>query len=43
MTAAIREGRFELDKFGIDMEEFATVVSDTFEATLDPPDLCDNH
>lgn len=38
MTTAIREGRLELDKFGIDMEEFKTVVSDTFEATLDPPD-----
>ena len=38
MTTAIREGRIDLENLSSSMEEYGTIVSDTFEATQDPWD-----
>lgn len=38
MTKAIREGRIDLESLSASMEEYGSVVSDTFESTLDPWD-----
>lgn len=38
MTSAIREGRFSVEDLSRTMNEYGTVVEDTFNATLDPPD-----
>lgn len=38
MTKAIREGRLSVDDISGAMEEYGSVVSDTFEATQDAPD-----
>lgn len=38
MTHAIREGRLSVDDLAQSMENMGTVVSDTFESTLDAPD-----
>ena len=38
MTQAIREGRLSIDDLSGSLENYGTVVNDTFEATQDPPD-----
>ena len=38
MATAIREGRIDLENLSSSMEEYGTIVSDTFEATQDPWD-----
>ena len=38
MTQAIREGRLSVDDLAGSLEDYGTVVEDTFNATLDPPD-----
>jgi Phage-related minor tail protein len=38
MTQAIREGKFSVDDLSGSLSDYATVVEDTFNATLDPPD-----
>lgn len=38
MTKAIREGRFSVDDLSASMTDYAGVVSNTFDATLDPID-----
>lgn len=38
MTQAIREGRFSVDELAESMSDYATVVEDTYNATLDPVD-----
>ncbi len=38
MVKAIREGRINIDDLSASMEDYAGVVSDTFEGTLDPID-----
>lgn len=38
MASAIRDGRMDVDALSASMSEYASVVSDTFEATLDLPD-----
>lgn len=38
MASAIRDGRMDVDALSASMSQYATVVSDTFEATLDLPD-----
>lgn len=38
MASAIRDGRMDVDALSASMSQYASVVSDTFEATLDLPD-----
>lgn len=38
MTQAIREGRLSVEDLSGSLEDYGTVVEDTFNATLDPPD-----
>ena len=38
MTQAIREGRVSVDDLSDSLSNYGTVVTDTFEATQDPPD-----
>ena len=38
MTQAIREGRLSVDELSGSLQDYGTVVTDTFEATQDPPD-----
>lgn len=38
MTNAIREGRLSIEELSASMTDYATTVTDTFNATLDPPD-----
>ena len=38
MTQAIREGRLSVDDLSGSLENYGNVVTDTFEATQDPPD-----
>lgn len=38
MTQAIREGRLSVDDLSGSLEDYGTIVEDTFNATLDPPD-----
>lgn len=38
MTQAIREGRLSVDDLSGSLQNYGTVVTDTFEATQDPPD-----
>lgn len=38
MTQAIREGRLSVDDLSGSLDDYATTVEDTFNATLDPPD-----
>lgn len=38
MTQAIREGRLSVDDLSTSLEDYGTVVEDTFNATLDPQD-----
>lgn len=38
MTQAIREGRLSVDELSDSLGNYETVVTDTFEATQDPPD-----
>ena len=38
MASAIRDGRMDIEQLSASMSQYATVVSDTFEATLDLPD-----
>ena len=43
MTQAIREGRLSVDDLAGSLEDYGTVVEDTFNATLDPPDKQKSH
>lgn len=38
MTQAIREGKLSIDDLSTSLSDYGGVVTDTFEATLDPPD-----
>lgn len=38
MTQAIREGKLSIDDLSTSLSDYNGVVTDTFEATLDPPD-----
>lgn len=38
MTQAIREGRLSVDDLSTSLSDYGSVVTDTFEATQDPPD-----
>ena len=38
MASAIRDGRMDVDALVVSMSQYASVVGDTFEATLDLPD-----
>ena len=38
MTQAIREGKFSVNDLSTSLSDYKSVVTDTFESTLDPPD-----